>query len=421
MNFNQDLLARMRMAVKSWRNDKVFAMPNQGCLHPDQLQNLTTITELIQRTLNEHLPGLARTATHAGSDYANQHDPAREQTLHDINPRPEKKRDGQPQADARHAADVIDEQTPQVKQTDKSDAGRFISGSYANAHGKRTYKLYIPSGYTGQALPLIVMLHGCTQGPDDFATGTGMNLIAEQQQCIVVYPCQDQGANSSKCWNWFKAMDQQRDQGEPALIAGITRKIMADYHVDERRVFIAGMSAGGAMAAIMADAYPELYAAVGIHSGLPFGAANDLPSALAAMRGAASQSKKSSTDAAVPIIVFHGDQDHTVNSKNADRIMEAYLASSQSRTLTAQKENGSGKQGRRYTRTRYADNAAFPKTEQTEQIEYTPAPAEQWVIHGAGHAWSGGNSQGSFTDAAGPDASREMLRFFLSQVSKGQM
>jgi len=417
MNFNQDLLARMRMAGKSWRNSKVFAMPAQGSLHPDQLQNLTAVTELIQRTLNEHLPGLSKTATHNGSDsgYANQHDQTREQTLHDINPRPENKRDGHPHTDARHATDVIDEQTPQVKQTDKSDAGRFISGSYANAHGKRTYKLYIPSGYIGQALPLIVMLHGCTQGPDDFATGTGMNLIAEQQQCIVVYPCQDQGANSSKCWNWFKAMDQKRDQGEPALIAGITRKIMADYHIDQRRVFIAGMSAGGAMAAIMADAYPELYAAVGIHSGLPFGAASDLPSALAAMRGVASQSRKSSTGAAMPIIVFHGDQDHTVNNKNADRIMEAYLASSQSGTLTARKENGSGKLGRRYTRTRYADNAA------SQQTEHTPAPAEQWVIHGAGHAWSGGNSQGSFTDAAGPDASREMLRFFLSQVSKNQM
>ncbi|PXX47735.1 extracellular catalytic domain type 1 short-chain-length polyhydroxyalkanoate depolymerase [Undibacterium pigrum] len=415
MNFNPDLLARMRMAGKSWRNGKAFAIPAQGSLHTDQLQNLTAVTELIQRTLNKHLPGLAKTATHTGSDYANQHDQKREQTLHDINPRPENKRDGQPQADARHAADVIDAQTPEAKKTDKSDTGRFISGSYANAHGKRTYKLYIPSGYTGQALPLIVMLHGCTQGPDDFATGTGMNLIAEQEQCIVVYPCQDQSANSSKCWNWFKAMDQKRDQGEPALIAGLTRKIMADYHADERRVFIAGMSAGGAMAAIMADAYPELYAAVGIHSGLPFGAANDLPSALAAMRGAASQSKKSSTDAAVPIIVFHGDQDHTVNSKNADSIMEAYLGSNQSKNLTARKENGSGKLGRLYTRTRYADNTA------SHQTDNVPAPAEQWVIHGAGHAWSGGNSQGSFTDAAGPDASREMLRFFLSQVSTNQM
>ncbi|MFZ6875991.1 alpha/beta hydrolase family esterase [Undibacterium sp. Di27W] len=415
MNFNQDLLARMRMAIKSWRDSKAFAVPVQGNLQPEQLKKLTDVTELIQRTLNKHLPGMAKTSTHAATEDAELYEQPREQALHDINPRPENKRDSQPQADARHAADIIDAHTPQAKPTDKNDAARFINGSYANAHGKRAYKLYIPSGYTGQTLPLIVMLHGCTQGPDDFATGTGMNLIAEQQQCMVVYPCQDQGANSSKCWNWFQAIDQKRDQGEPALIAGITRKVMADYHIDDRRVFIAGMSAGGAMAAIMADAYPDLYAAVGIHSGLPFGAASDLPSALAAMRGVAKQSRKSSTGSAVPIIVFHGDQDHTVNSKNADRIMERYLLSSQSRALTAQKEDGSGKLGRRYTRTRYAEAVASQST------AHQPVPAEQWVIHGAGHAWSGGNSQGSFTDASGPDASREMLRFFLSQVSTKQV
>ncbi|MDP1979184.1 PHB depolymerase family esterase [Undibacterium sp.] len=409
MNFNQDLLARMRMAGQSWRDAQAFAVPVKGSINPEQLQKLTAVTELIQRTLNDHLPGLAKADTHADIHRTRADNAKWEQSLHDINPRPAKKHDVQARGEAAPQADVIDVDTLHTRKSDKSDAGRFISGSYANAHGKRGYKLYVPSSYAGdtrQALPLIVMLHGCTQGPDDFATGTGMNLIAEQQQCIVVYPAQDQGANTSKCWNWFKAMDQKRDQGEPALIAGITREIMADYHVDERRVFIAGMSAGGAMAAIMADAYPELYAAVGIHSGLPFGAANDLPSALAAMRGAASQSKKPSAGAAIPIIVFHGDQDHTVNNKNADHIMTRYLDHSQARSLQAQEENGSGKNGRRYTRTRYAGDVASQ-----------PAHAEQWVIHGAGHAWSGGNSQGSYTDASGPDASREMLRFFLSQAS----
>lgn len=408
MNFNQDLLARMRMAGKSWRDA-------QAAIHPDQLQKLTAVTELIQRSLNDNLPGLASAYRGTGSACPGQDDANREQSLHDINPPPDKKHDGQAQGQALRQVDVIDAEavagTSEARKADQSNVGRFISGSYANAHGKRAYKLYIPSSYTGntgQALPLIVMLHGCTQGPDDFATGTGMNLIAEQQHCIVVYPAQELGANTSKCWNWFKAMDQKRDQGEPALIAGITREIMADYHIDDSRVFIAGMSAGGAMAAIMADAYPELYAAVGIHSGLPFGAANDLPSALAAMRGASSQTNTPATDkgAAIPIIVFHGDQDHTVNSKNGDRIMTRYLDHSQSKTLKAEKENGSGKLGRRYTRTRFAESAASQS-----------AHAEQWVIHGAGHAWSGGNSQGSYTDASGPDASREMLRFFLSQVS----
>ncbi|MFZ6876479.1 alpha/beta hydrolase family esterase, partial [Undibacterium sp. Di27W] len=249
MNFNQDSLEHKHTAGKPWLDSKTFAMPFQGSIQLDQLQNLTTITEMILSTLNVQLFGTTKT----GSPASSEHDATYEKVAHDTNPREY-----------------------------KNNAGYFISGSYANAHGKRDYKVYIPSEYKGEALPLIVMLHGCTQGPDDFATGTGMNLIAEQQRCIVVYPCQDQGANSSKCWNWFKALDQKRDQGEPALIAGITRKIMADYHVDKHSVFIAGMSAGGAMAAIMADAYPELYAAVGIHSGLPFGAASDLSSALAA-------------------------------------------------------------------------------------------------------------------------------------------
>ena len=425
MNFNQDWLARMRMAGQSWRDAQAFAAPLTGSINPDQLQKLTAVTELIQRTLNDHLPGMAKTNTQADAGRARPDDASREQALHDINPAPDKKHDEQARGQTLHQADVIDvetatetvAETSETSKADKSNAGRFISGSYANAHGKRGYKLYIPSGYVGdtgnigQALPLIVMLHGCTQGPDDFATGTGMNLIAEQQQCIVVYPAQEQGANTSKCWNWFKAMDQKRDQGEPALIAGITREIMASYHIDDSRVFIAGMSAGGAMAAIMADAYPELYAAVGIHSGLPFGAANDLPSALAAMRGASNQINAPATDkaAAIPIIVFHGDQDHTVNSKNGDRIMTRYLKHSQSKPLKAEKENGSGKLGRRYTRTRFTENATSHPSQ--------PAHAEQWVIHGAGHAWSGGNSQGSYTDASGPDASREMLRFFLSQVS----
>ncbi|MFZ6656449.1 alpha/beta hydrolase family esterase [Undibacterium sp. TJN19] len=418
MNFNHNLLARMRMAGQSWRDAQTFVGPAQGSMHPDQLQKLTAVTELIQRTLNDNLPGLAKTGSHTVSDQTSPQYATQKQSLHDINTPPEKKRDSQPQGDVAHQAYVIDaEDSSQEKKNDHSNAGRFISGSYVSVHGKRSYKLYIPSSYEvhpGQALPLIVMLHGCTQGPDDFATGTGMNLIAEQHRCLVVYPAQDQGANTSKCWNWFKAMDQQRDQGEPAMIAGITRKIMADYHVDNRYVFIAGMSAGGAMAAIMADTYPELYAAVGIHSGLPFGAANDLPSALAAMRGASNQIKTPSTGAAIPIIVFHGDQDHTVNSKNADRIMTRYLDNSHSSALKTQKESGSGKQGRRYTRTYYAGN------DQAQKANHKVTSAEQWIIHGAGHAWSGGNSQGSFTDAAGPDASREMLRFFLSQADKIQ-
>src|SRR5215210_9232356 len=205
--------------------------------------------------------------------------------------------------------------------------GRFVERSYTNRAGTRAYKLYIPSGYVGQAVPLIVMLHGCTQSPDDFAAGTHMNVLAEEHTFLVDYAAQAQNANMSRCWNWFETADQQRGQGEPSLIAGITRQIVDEYDVDADRVYVAGMSAGGAMAAIVGEAYPDLYAAVGIHSGLAPGAAQDLSSAFTAMRGGSPGGVVSARRVAgesartVPAIVFHGDRDTTVHPRNGDQLL----------------------------------------------------------------------------------------------------
>jgi poly(hydroxyalkanoate) depolymerase family esterase len=245
------------------------------------------------------------------------------------------------------------------------------------------------------------MLHGCTQSPDDFAAGTRMNALAEEHTCLVAYPAQAASANASKCWNWFRPSDQQRGQGEPSLIAGITREIMRDYSVDHERVYVAGLSAGAAAAAIMGMTYPDLYAAIGVHSGLACGAAGDLPSAFAAMRQGEAVAVRQSGDLRrmVPTIVFHGDRDTTVHPRNGDEVI------AQSRATTSNDLQTTVKHGRA------AGGYAYSVTLHTDARGQTVL--EHWVIHGAGHAWSGGSPAGSYTDPQGPDAAREMLRFFL--------
>jgi poly(hydroxyalkanoate) depolymerase family esterase len=262
--------------------------------------------------------------------------------------------------------------------------GRFIKRSFANAAGTRAYKTYLPVRYRGQSLPLIVMLHGCKQTPDDFAAGTRMNQLADELGFIVVYPAQARRANFSCCWNWFWPRDQKRDAGEPSLIAGITRQVITRYNVDARRVYVAGLSAGGAMAAVMGATYPDLYAAVGVHSGLPYGSARDAVSALAAMRGHRAAAVAPLPH--LPTIVFHGDRDRIVHPRNGEY-----------GTVGAELQSETGQAGgRAYTRTIYKARRIL----------------EHWLVHGAGHAWSGGNAKASYTDPSGPDATREMLRFF---------
>ena len=283
--------------------------------------------------------------------------------------------------------------------------GRFVTDNYTGRSGTRVYKTYIPARDEGRLRPLVVMLHGCKQDPDGFAAGTRMNELADELGFIVAYPEQAPAANRLRCWNWFQASDQQRDDGEPSLIAGITREIIACYDVDPRRVYVAGLSAGGAMAAIMGHTYPDLYAAIGIHSGLAYAAARDIPSALVAMRGWRSLSDpgcSESTFLAIPTIVFHGDVDTTVHPRNGAQViaqatpMGGELVNPAFAPQTV--ENGE-ESGRKYTRTTQADSSGKPAV-------------EHWLVHGTGHAWSGGSAKGSYTEPRGPDATRAMLRFF---------
>ena len=212
--------------------------------------------------------------------------------------------------------------------------GSFETHEFSNDAGSRTYKLYVPAGESDAPRAMIVMLHGCTQSADDFAAGTQMNRLADEHGFMVVYPEQAAHANASKCWNWFKPQDQLRGAGEPALIAGLVREVARRHGADPRRIFVAGLSAGAAMAVVLGETYPELFAGVGAHSGLPYGSAHDIPSALAAMKGGrsgmpglknvpgAAGTPRRKAVQAVPVIVFHGDRDSTVRPKNGAHIVQ---------------------------------------------------------------------------------------------------
>lgn len=295
----------------------------------------------------------------------------------------------------------VDEVAPERIRRVRS--GQFVDGSFSNKAGSRNYKLYVPAGYDGAPLPLIVMLHGCAQDANDFAAGTQMNAVAEKKRCFVVYPEQPSSASMNKCWSWFSEQECTTDQGEASLIAGIVQKVRSMYRIDPRRIFIAGMSAGGAMAAAMVNAYPGMFAAIGVHSGLPFGVATDISSALSAMSGGAAANGIPETInlPRLPAIVFHGERDNTVHVRNGEHLVAQLAATSKSvairrKTILANHDARCGA----YTRSLHID-------------AHDRVLAEHWLLHDVSHAWSGGSSRGSYTDTSGPNASEEMLRFFL--------
>jgi poly(hydroxyalkanoate) depolymerase family esterase len=303
---------------------------------------------------------------------------------------------------------------------DTQTTGTFETHEFSNQAGTRSYMLYVPHRPSDAPRPMVVMLHGCTQSADDFAAGTQMNRLADEHGFLVVYPEQAAHANPSKCWNWFNPQDQARDVGEPSLIAGIVREVAARHAVDARRIFVAGLSAGAAMAVVMGETYPELFSAVGVHSGLAYGSAHDVLSAMMAMKGGraglpgqmikpvvAEPSRKQAVQP-MPTIVFHGDRDHTVQHTNAAEIVRQARDAHSARAgeLVSSTQRGEASGGRTYSRTVDDDGSGR-------------AHIESWTVHGAGHAWSGGHASGSFTDGKGPDASAEMARFFLALPRTG--
>ncbi len=276
--------------------------------------------------------------------------------------------------------------------------GAFKAGTHASDFGARSHMLYVPKVATtvNGPLPLIVMLHGCGQTPWDFALGTGMNTLAEEFGFLVLYPEQDRKAHNHRCWNWYRTEDQGRGAGEPALIASMTRQIIDEQSIDPSKVYVTGLSAGGSAALILAAAYPDIFAAVGVHSGLAVGAAHDANSVPRAMQFGATGRRLA---AQMPTIIFHGDADKVVSPRNgrfiAIRAVEPY------NNLDKTEKIGRVAGGREFSRT-------------VHRVGRGRSYAEQWVVLNSGHAWSGGNAAGSYTDPKGPDASREMVRFFLN-------
>lgn len=357
-------------------------------MHPEFKQLMSQATRLTQSGNLAAATAAIQAALRGGAPpvYARQN----ESVIIDVEAREIPKSDRASRTAHKYFYDFV---TPARKPTAPDDT--FVTGSFRNSAGQRDYKLYVPKNPDKQALPLIVMLHGCTQNADDFAAGTAMNNAALERGFYVLYPNQSLKASPQKCWSWFKHNHQQSGRGEPEILAGMTRDVMARYGIDSQRVYVAGLSAGGAMAAILASTYPDLYAAAGVHSGLAPGVASDLPSALSAMKDPSTHSF-AQAGSGVPTIVFHGDNDIIVHPANAQRVIAACVGSSP-RVETVRVPGVSNK--RHSTKHIYRNSAGN-------------IIAERWEIHGAGHAWAGGSQIGSYTDGSGPDATAEMLRFF---------
>ncbi len=293
---------------------------------------------------------------------------------------------------------------PSRPQASPSEPASFKADVFVSAGTSWPYRLYVPAAAGDEALPLVVLLHGCTQTATDFALGTAMNQLAEQKKFLVLYPEQIQRANSSRCWNWFEPKNQKRGSGEPGMIAALTQQVVASRNIDASRVYVTGLSAGGAMAAVMAGLYPDIFAAVGVHSGLPCGAAHDIPSAFTVMRSGNPPKAPGRPKAgrSLPTIVFHGTADKTVHPDNGEHIVRAAVKAAEAagKPLARSEVQQEGSGARTARRTRFLAEDGTPWV-------------EHWEVASGPHGWSGGDTAGSYTDPTGPSASAAMLEFFL--------
>ena len=280
--------------------------------------------------------------------------------------------------------------------------------TYQGEGGARRYRLFVPAGRdAGKPAPLVVMLHGCTQDPDDFARGTRFNQAAAEAGVIVAWPEQTGAHQPQKCWTWYDPAHQGRG-GEAAIIAGIAREVIAAQNADPARVYVVGVSAGAAQAVNAAAAYPELFTAVGAHSGIAYRAAGNVMEGLGRMKtgsptpDALVQPLKDALGGrAVPIVVIHGGADAVVAPQNGRQLFEQWAAAHG--WTDAKNESITGDGGREIFHTWH--QGADGKT-----------LAELLWIEGLGHAWSGGSPDGTFTDPVGPDATRVILGFLLKHT-----
>lgn len=309
--------------------------------------------------------------------------------------------------------------SPFAVASSQRSAGTFVAKTLQG----RNYKLYIPPAYRStQPVPLLVMLHGCTQTPDDFALGTEMNVYADQHNFIVVYPEQSRSANRGKCWNWFRSEHQVRGRGEPAEIVAIVDQIKDDYAIDDNRVYVAGISAGAAMTVILGATYPDVFAAIGVCSGVTYRASTSVAGSLVVMarggpdptvQGHVAYSAMGDFKRVVPVIVFHGTSDTTVSPKNGDQVIAQWARTNQL-VLNGVSDSGIGATpsavvrgsvpgGRTFTRYTYTDHTG-------------KVILQQYMVDGMKHGWSGGSRAGSYTDPQGPRASPIVVEFLLQHT-----